>query len=328
MHRRAHTYDSLAPRVDPVMDASYKNYWAFHNPLWTLSTTRASGEVFCLDSLIRRADFTATNEWYRPAEFGLAMMAANLFIGDEVSALIGVANVPGNDEIMREQMRVFKAALPHIDRSVRIHCELRIRDFDHDTAPDRLENLQRSVLLVDGAARVLFANAAARRLLGSGGGLVIKGGSLHSTGDFDAIQGLIASCTRKGQTPNGHGGEISVRRRPHNSPLRVTVTPLRSKGTVAELPWLALWIFPWPLSPSPIRPGKNGCNNRPRVTRWLKGAGRAPWLSSARRADGCKFASLKYRRVRAILALCVNRRHFAKDDWRRHAGAHADLSAR
>ena len=173
MDRRAHTYDSLAPRTDPVMTASYKNYWAFHKPLWTLSTTWPAGEVYLLDSLIPREDFAATpvfNEWFRPAKFGLAMMSANLLVGDRVPALIGVANAPGKDEIMREQMNVFKAALPHIDRAVRIHRE------------DRLENLQRSVLLVDGAARVLFANAAARMLLGSGGALTLKAGCLHSTG--------------------------------------------------------------------------------------------------------------------------------------------------
>ena len=164
------------------------------------------------------------NEWFRPAKFGLAMMSANLLVGDRVSALIGVANAPGEDEIMREQMNVLKAALPHIDRAVRIHRE------------DRLENLQRSVLLVDGAARVMFAHAAARRRLGSRGGLVIKAGSLHSIGDSDGIRGLIASCMRKGQTSNGHGGRISIRHGPRRSPLRVTVTSLRSRGTVAELP--------------------------------------------------------------------------------------------
>ena len=25
--RRAHTFDSIAPRTDPVMDPSYKSYW-------------------------------------------------------------------------------------------------------------------------------------------------------------------------------------------------------------------------------------------------------------------------------------------------------------
>jgi len=95
---------------------------------------------------------------------------------------------------------------------------------------------------VRGAARVLFANAAARMLLGSGGALTLKCGCLHSTGDSDTIQGLIASCSRKVHAPNGPGGEISIDRGSGRSPLRVTVTPLRSKGTVAELPWLGLDI--------------------------------------------------------------------------------------
>jgi hypothetical protein len=177
------------------------------------------------------------NEWYRPAEFGLAAMGANLFVGDQVSAVICVANAPKNDHITRKQMLAFTAALPHIERAVRIHRELRMRDLDHDTAPERLECLQWSVMLVDGTARVLFANAAARTLLRSGGGLTLKAGCLHSTGDSDAIQGLIASCTPKTHAPNGPGGEISIHRG-----LRVTVTPLRSKGTVAELPWLGLSI--------------------------------------------------------------------------------------
>ena len=32
LDRRARTYDSIAPRTDPVMDAIFKKYWAFHNP--------------------------------------------------------------------------------------------------------------------------------------------------------------------------------------------------------------------------------------------------------------------------------------------------------
>jgi hypothetical protein len=34
LDRRARTFDSIAPRTDPVMDAIFKKYWAFHNPLW------------------------------------------------------------------------------------------------------------------------------------------------------------------------------------------------------------------------------------------------------------------------------------------------------
>jgi hypothetical protein len=245
LDRRARTYDSIAPLTDPDMDAIFKKYWAFHNPLWPRTITRPPGEVFLLDSLIPRKDFVATpffNEWMRPAGFSIASMGANLLVGNEISTMLSVANAPGNDEITDEQTLVFKAALPHVDRAVRIHHELRLRDLDLDTTPDRLECLPRAVMLVDAASRVVFANAAARALLNSAGGLSLKAGCLRGTEGSDALlQGLIASCKRKAYTRNGPGGGISVHAGPRRS-LRVTVTPLRVKGTVAELPWLGLQI--------------------------------------------------------------------------------------
>ncbi len=245
MDRRANTYNSIAPRTDPVMDASYKNYWAFHDPVWPLVTQRPEGEVFSFDSIMSRRDFAATpvfNEWFRPAEFGLGIIGANLLAGDQVSALLCVANAPKNDYITGEQVRAFQAALPHIGRAVRIHRELRIRDLDHDTAPDRLEGLQRSVMLVDGAARVLFANAAARTLLGSGRGLACTAGRIRSTDGSATLQGLIASCVPRELAPKGPGGRTSIHHGRRGPGLRVTVTPLRAKGTVAELPWLGVGI--------------------------------------------------------------------------------------
>ena len=69
-------------------------------------------------------------------------------------------------------------------------------------------------MLVDGAARVLFANAAARRLLGSGGGLILRAGYLRGTGNSDMVQGLIATCSRKARAPHGPGGEMWIEARP------------------------------------------------------------------------------------------------------------------
>jgi hypothetical protein len=62
--------------------------------------------------------------------------------------MISVANAPGNDEITGEQTLVFKAALPHINRAVRIHRELRLRDLDRYTAPDRLESSKKNTRIL------------------------------------------------------------------------------------------------------------------------------------------------------------------------------------
>jgi hypothetical protein len=240
MDRHGKIYDSIAPRTDPAWDAIYKQYWAFHNPLWALSTARPANEVYLLDSLIAREDFAATpvyNEWFRPAGFGLAMMGANLNASGEASALIAIANAPGKDQITGEQAEVFKAVLPHIDRAVRMHRQLRIRDLNPVTAPEGLEKTDVGVILVDGAAKVLYANAWARALLTPRSGLTVKGGYLFSTDRSASLHQLIASC--RAYQPSGFGGAIALRRTMRR-PLRVTVTPLRARGTIAELPWLAL----------------------------------------------------------------------------------------
>jgi hypothetical protein len=134
LDRRAHTFDSVAPRTDPAMDAVFKKYWAFHNPLLPRAIARRADEIFMLDSLIPREEFVTSaffNEWMRPAKFGIASMGANLVVGNEVSIMITVANAPGKDEITSEQARVFNSALPHINRALRIHRELRMCDLGY-----------------------------------------------------------------------------------------------------------------------------------------------------------------------------------------------------
>jgi hypothetical protein len=115
-------------------------------------------------------------------------------------------------------------------------------DLGYNAAPDRLECLPRSVMLVDGAGRLLFANAAARTLLDSGRGLRISSGCLRGIDGSAALQGLIASCTPRAFAPNGLGGQMWLRHGRNSSPLRVTVTPIRTQGSVAEFPWLDLEI--------------------------------------------------------------------------------------
>jgi len=245
MDRHGKIYDSIAPRTDPAWDAIYKQYWAFHNPLWALSAARPANEVYLLDNLIAREDFAATpvyNEWFHPAGFGLAMMGANLNASGEARALIAIANAPGEDQITGEQAEVFKAVLPHIDRAVRIHRQLRIRDLNPVKAPEKLEKTDVGVILVDGAAKVVYANAWARALLTPRSGLTVKNGYLFSIDRAASLNQLIASCRACHlHAPSDFGGTIALRRTMRR-PLRVTVTPLRARGTVAELPWLGLQL--------------------------------------------------------------------------------------
>lgn len=243
---RTHAFCSMSPRIDPLLVTSYHNYWAFRDPIWPRIATQPTGELFSLDSLIPRADYAATdvyNEWFRPAKVGLGLIGTNLRADDQFSATIFALNPPENDQISSEQMLAFKAALPHFDRAVRIHRLLRVQDLDHDTAPERLEKMGFGVMLVDRAGKVLFANAWARALLTPGSGFTVRGGYLFSTDRAAILHRLIASCSASNlSVPGRPGGEIAVPRRGARRPLHVTVTPLRARGTVAELPWLGVQL--------------------------------------------------------------------------------------
>jgi hypothetical protein len=126
-----------------------------------------------------------------------------------------------------------------VDRAVRIHRKLRMLDLDQDITPERLEQMPSGVMLVDRAARVLYANAWASALIDSGCGLALQSGCLRSTDGLDALQGLIASCERNFRAPKGPGGEMVIRPSSRQW-LRVTVMPLWARGDVAELPWLGV----------------------------------------------------------------------------------------
>jgi hypothetical protein len=244
LDRMARTYNSLAPRTDPVMDTKFKTYWAFHNPLWPRTITRPIGEVFLLESLVPRNNLITTDffhEWFQPAGFGIAAIGANLVVTDEVSSMITVGNAPWKDHITDEQMRMFRAVVPHVNRAVLIHRKFRLRDLNQNIAPERLEHISSGVILVDRAAKVLFANAHARALMCSDNGLTLQAGHLQTTDGSNELQGLITTCAAKTQVPNDVGGEIVICR-DQRCALRVRVTPLRANGTIAELPWLGLQL--------------------------------------------------------------------------------------
>jgi DNA-binding CsgD family transcriptional regulator len=243
MDRRSQSFSSIARRSDPELVTSYREYWAFHNPLWTKTTEVPVGKVFSLDTLMPRQEFITTpvfNEWWQPADYGLGMLGANLRVEDNVSSLICVVNAPGNDFVSDEQTLVFKTVLRHLDRALRIHRQLWALDLNMDTAPERLGALRQGALLVDAEARVLFANAPAKAMLDSRDGLVLRNYRLAATDGSDALQKFIASCVPCAATFRSPGGELTIRRGPLRSNIHVSVTPLRAKGAVAEVPWLGL----------------------------------------------------------------------------------------
>jgi DNA-binding CsgD family transcriptional regulator len=241
LDRRADIFATIAPRLDPDLLVSYKEYWAFHDPVLARATLRPAGEIYTLDSLMPREEFAATpvfNEFWRPAQYSLETVGANLLVEDQFSALICFSNAPGQDSVTAKQLHIFETVLPHLIRAVRISRQLWDQKFKHVVATERLETLPQAALLADVSTRVVHANAAAKEMLDDGGGIFLENGRLAAFGGSGVLHKAIASCARTYPSFDGPGGEFEIPRDFPHSPIHVTVTPLCSNARLAEVPWI------------------------------------------------------------------------------------------
>jgi DNA-binding CsgD family transcriptional regulator len=244
LDERTKTFASIAPRTDPEDIASYAAYWAFHNPAWSRSTTVPTGQVFSIDSLVGREVFAKTaifNEWWKPAQWSLTSIGANLVIEDRLTALVCVDSGPCKDALDEVQVRAFELALQHIHRAVRIQRKICRLDLARVAAAEQLDALPHGVVLVDAGARIILANNVARSLLATEDALAIRDGCLEAVSG-GALADMIAGCVaRPGHgsfTPRG--GELEVKRGLGRAPLRVTVAAIPAERRIAEVPWLGL----------------------------------------------------------------------------------------
>jgi DNA-binding CsgD family transcriptional regulator len=238
---RAKIFATIAPRDDPELVASYKEYWAFRDPLFRRATSRPVGGINTLDSLMPREEFAATpvyNEWWRPAQYSLATAGTSLVAEDQFSALVCVSNAPGKDFLTDKQLRLFEAVARHLGRAVRINRQLWKLEFANLAATERIEMLPEGALLIDASGRVVLANAAAKAMLDARDGIFFCDGCLAVAGCPDALRKLVASCARRSVGIGGPGGELEVPRDLPRSPLHVTVAPLRSDTRLPDVPWI------------------------------------------------------------------------------------------
>jgi len=238
---RANIFATIAPLDDPDLVASYKEYWAFRDPLLLRATFRPVGEINTLDSLMLREEFFATpvyNEWWRPAQYSLATAGTSLVAEDRFSALVCISSPPGKDLLTDEQLRLFEAVARHLGRAVRINRRLWKLELANLSTTERIEMLPAGAMLADASGRVVLANGVAKAMLDARDGIFLCDGRLAVAGSPDALQKLVASCAQRSVGIGGPGGDINVPRERPRPPLHVTVAPLRSDTRLPDVPWI------------------------------------------------------------------------------------------
>jgi len=198
-------------RTIAELDASYKNYWAFHI-LFGPKPSSAVGPSVVVRFPHDAAGFRQNSHFQRMVETsGLRPCDAwrQLMVEDQVSSLICVVNARGHDAPTSEQSRIFKLAVHHIDRALRPPPPaLDARSYARRDAGTVRRLTPRS----DSGRRrskCAFHQRCGRGRCSRRDGLVLKGGCLATTDGADTLKRLIASCARAAGGYKGRSAENS-----------------------------------------------------------------------------------------------------------------------
>lgn len=236
-----------APRTDPQYLRSFAEYWAGRDTIWKGGAKLPVGAVMVREMIICRDEFCRTdlyNEWCKPQRLEAAI-ATNLLVEGPISTVIAAYRPYAKGDFDTMETRLFAALIPHLQRAVQL--QLRLADLDGlpEGSAEILDRLQQGVILVDGQARVIFANRAAEGILRAGRGLFVDRDGLQTKipGETRRLRRMITDC---GVQHAGHpsaGGRLRLSRE-NGMPPTVLIAPhhLRSSWIDVVRPRATVFI--------------------------------------------------------------------------------------
>jgi DNA-binding CsgD family transcriptional regulator/PAS domain-containing protein len=222
----------VAARVDPEYQRRYLDYWATRNFLWEHSAREPVGRLWRFETFVAREDFNRSafyNEWWRPQAMDFAL-GTNVLVDGPASGVVTAYRSRHAGDFDGAETRLFALLAPHFQRATQLHLRLTAAEIQRTSSAAALDRMPQGAMLVDAAARVLFANRAAEAVLASRRGLRRDDNALAGArpGETAALRGLIAGCLG-----DGAGGLLALSHPDGHLPIGVLVVPLRT-----EVAWL------------------------------------------------------------------------------------------
>jgi DNA-binding CsgD family transcriptional regulator/PAS domain-containing protein len=214
--------------LDPAFVAEYENYyggidiWNPHLLTWPVGLVNGS-HLLVSDNDVLRSEFY--NDYLRRAGIFYASGALVDRTPDHAS-VFGIQHGRANGPLSLTDADPLVALMPHVQQAMKIHRRIKQADQARDTFMAMLDTSPSGALLVDGAARVIFANAAATGLLDRGGGLRLVNGKLMTLRSQDTRRLLAAIRHATGTKDSPPAGDSLVLPRPGAPPLSLLVAPL------------------------------------------------------------------------------------------------------
>jgi DNA-binding CsgD family transcriptional regulator len=222
---------SATANFDQWAHVSYTNYY-LERCEWA---RRAAGQRFpaaLIGDDVLTADELGNSEIYTDyyRKIGVFHALGGLFPvrGADVG-MVAIHRPRSAAEFGLRERKLMMQLLPHFQRLFQIHQRLEAVERGRTLTTEVLERLSLGALLVDGNARVMFANTLAVRQLRTGRGLTLVGGCLRAQRPDEqaALSGLIhaAALTAVGQ--EGSAGGLTAISRSSGTSLSVLVSPFR-----------------------------------------------------------------------------------------------------
>jgi DNA-binding CsgD family transcriptional regulator/PAS domain-containing protein len=144
--------------------------------------------------------------------YGLAhLLHVNISPSPRFGTIVTCAQGRPRDEFAQAQHHIFSVYLPHFERSGSLRLRMRQLGGQAALMSAAFEGLPTAGFILDAAGRVLFANAAGRRLLVAGDGLAMSAGKLtagHPQGAARIEQAIRQALPTT--TVDGEGADATV----------------------------------------------------------------------------------------------------------------------
>lgn len=229
--------------------SSYQDHYSSCDPwLRHEERFRVPGTVHVGRELVPDAELIETQfyqEWLQPQGLFYRLSAVLLREGASVCYF---ATLRGRKDSLFgfEKIRLCRNLAPHLRSAVQMRRQLALLEVERNAAMEVLDRLPTAVVLCDQSGAPVIVNGAARDILASSDGLVVRGGKLAARRqpETDALENLIsgAASTARGEG-DSPGGTLPVSRASGQRPLSVLVSPMRAPSAIPGHRRIAAALF-------------------------------------------------------------------------------------
>ena len=227
-------------RIDPAAQTTYFQYYAKRNPFvqsaidnpnapWPLIVT-TDEDRFTKEVLVRTEYY---NDFLRPQDIH-SVIILRLGRHGGMQSTLNVTRPRHREQFGGADLALARRLHPDLVRAFNLSRKFADLGAVADGLAETLDRSPHGVLLLDGAGRVVHANAAAERLVKQGDGLRVTSGRLGAWASEASrqLEALIGGASGRDGGPR-LGGSMALATPLRLMPLSITVAPLRAERLMA-----------------------------------------------------------------------------------------------